>query len=786
MVIRGSRTRGRRTLVAALSVALGCTPTPPQRYERVSKALDDAERKLDEWGTASFSAPILAAPSAAFRFDLSDLKTADLFRDARAGTQARAAVLDESVFVAGLSAALSMDRDAADAHAAAMKRYEADQLVRQRLLDDAATQYEAAKAAANQKEDPEQKASALDAAAKAYQDRVTALGVDLKEGYPTAGSMPDPKAGTTTIPTAASSRFSGTKFAGSQGLFSNPGELSLPNRVALLTAAGDNMTKAILTLFGDPSQLGQYRDKPVVYGVATVSVEPGWRTRKGYAAQIEVQPRYAFQDTPRLEYLAAFVRDEAVPCSVRAAVARRYEGTIAAGPVLSPAHGETPECLKAHADPDDDVACRYRKISVWDGFPFATVISPLIDAQTLDSQSSRRRSIDLSLLLGFQLQKAGLKGEAESFAQFAKSLQTDVATRDASVSVSTFNHGGGLFGFEIGPRLVGAEATKNEGAAQILGRQAFPALLMLSFDRRDLMPALSCARGGKAIACKPKMGDGGAPMGDGGAAMDRSITDKKPPIVRCSVAEPYVELYTTVHWKPLDSGFWWWQPRRLSHQERTAIAYDLRSAVDELDIEPSGIPTQHPMDRLVEVRSLVARRELNGYYARVALPTSMLVPPMSPVIGEIIPAQIALTKDAAGPHPRDFDFVITGERLDALDITKPAVLVGNATLDPNVAPRMLGSAIVVRAKVTAPDVPIVFSLAQPDGTVVTLPKVAVISDPVAKPKPKDQKPASPAASPKPGEGKTAAPKKKDAKPAPPASAAKDVSAKESPSKSAGR
>ena len=60
----------------------------------------------------------------------------------------------------------------------------------------------------------------------------------------------------------------------------------------MITASGDNAAKPIFKVLGDPKTLNRFQDKKVLFLVMTVAVNPGWRTRKGYAADIAVLTSY--------------------------------------------------------------------------------------------------------------------------------------------------------------------------------------------------------------------------------------------------------------------------------------------------------------------------------------------------------------------------------------------------------------------------------------------------------------------------------------------------------------
>jgi hypothetical protein len=142
-----------------------------------------------------------------------------------------------------------------------------------------------------------------------------------------------------------------------------------------------------------------------------------------------------------------------------------------------------------------DVDVRFRVPSTPPS-PLVAAVSPMTDAEVLDLSSNVRQQRAFALAASLALQYAGLKGQAAVFDQWVKRLEKDVVTRGASAAVSTYSHSGGMFGFQIGPRLraVGAGGIANR-AAMVLERQSFPVLIILGMDEADLEPKFAEVHG---------------------------------------------------------------------------------------------------------------------------------------------------------------------------------------------------------------------------------------------------------------------------------------------------
>ncbi len=124
--------------------------------------------------------------------------------------------------------------------------------------------------------------------------------------------------------------------------------------------------------------------------------------------------------------------------------------------------------------------------------PLVSGISPLSQADTLDLASEYKRQDQFALALSLALRKQGAQGDAKIFEQFVKNQQKDVQTRSVSSTVATYARGGGIVGFQIGPRLkaLADPASRKNVSGFVLERQAFPALLVYGLDAQDIYPKI--------------------------------------------------------------------------------------------------------------------------------------------------------------------------------------------------------------------------------------------------------------------------------------------------------
>jgi hypothetical protein len=489
---------------AATLALASCTRTqgPPPFFldtqlRPVADAMDGLSAKVEEFGTVTISSPLMSMPNSRFQFDLS-AGPDDYYTEAQSEFHGTASAEDRIANSFGFAASGTADvskflnlKEGQRIYQRDRRRYEREQDV-ERARDDAEyrervlaarAQRDAALRAAQADQDPAEKQKAI---TKAREDYITALAALPERGAGDAPEPPPAEEGEITPPDGLAKRPAElvealSAMAAFQGLRPGAPARTLPNRGAMITAAGDATTEYILSHLVDPTVAGNFRGKKVLFGVSMVSVNPGWRTHKGYAADIAILCKYHF-GTARRSVVEAFVRDPAVDPAVRLRVAADYglqpPQNVPPGTAALAANAKLPDALLPPPPEDGDPT------------PLVAAVSPMTETQALDLASSRRRQDEFSLNLSFVLRYLGLGGQANAFEKFARQQQSDVATATANVAANAYSHEGGMFGFQVGPRLVAVERVrkgKASGAAEVLERQSFPALILFGFDRRDLV-----------------------------------------------------------------------------------------------------------------------------------------------------------------------------------------------------------------------------------------------------------------------------------------------------------
>ncbi len=274
----------------------------------------------------------------------------------------------------------------------------------------------------------------------------------------------------------------------------------------LIEAADTSQVKNILTLMGRPEAALQYKDRKLLYGVTTVSVNPGWRSKEGYVAHIDAQATMTYRKASR-EMISKIIRWKQLPIEVRKVIAQANWQHLTAeerkvfGPFdLKTQHPATvPAECNSYFPPLPD------QVDNSDGSPnpdgiydedmntriAINVVTPLMDTQNLALGSSSAHQIELAMQISSLLGTANA-GSASYFADWAKLNRRDTVTMSTLAVANAYSLGDSLFGFEVGNRLRGmANPEADDGkAGMVLERQTFPALLMLGMLEDQAGPKL--------------------------------------------------------------------------------------------------------------------------------------------------------------------------------------------------------------------------------------------------------------------------------------------------------
>jgi len=254
-----------------------------------------------------------------------------------------------------------------------------------------------------------------------------------------------------------------------------------PARSRLIEASGNKAVQEIFNFLGDPAAALTFKDKPILFGVGTVAADPGWRTFADYDGQLDVQTTYRWVEARR-ETAQAIVENAALFPDGYKGVAEHFIRNESWPQRYTYTTKDGTGSLGVGANSSDEIVDK----------PLVAAVSPLMERQAMDLTSSRARQDEVAIFLSAALAKSGFKGQGEAFDKYVKMRRQDVATRSVLPVLNAYNAGGGIFGFQFGPRLDALDqpGAKNPKPARQLGKQSFPVLIAFGFSKDDLRPRL--------------------------------------------------------------------------------------------------------------------------------------------------------------------------------------------------------------------------------------------------------------------------------------------------------
>lgn len=633
----------------------------------IGAALDNYSQVVDEWGSISVSPPLLAPPSADFHFDL-QRGASNYFAEAKRDVSSSSAFLEQVVQSFSGGAAIQADPTQMAAGMEQLTEYfsqQARRQLKQTLSDEALDrQLQADLTAANGITNEVERLRAIAVARGRYATNYNAP--SESPTFPKAAdqsSVPGGSNSLAKLPVDARAILSKGSFLPFQGLFTdkNP-EPSLNNRAALNKAAGDQATEAIFRLLGHPEKAAEFTGRVVAFGVVEVTVNPGWRTRKGYAADVALLVDYNYR-LARTEVLDRVIRDTNIPSVVRWKLAKDNDRPFPEE-IAKAVEGREGEFNGFNALSAKEIArvvppmlrpSPFVLDSLAKGTPYRAriptvfAISPFSDVEASDQSSSLRRRDELALSLSFALRYYGLGAQADSFEQFVRDRQADARSRTATAAITSYSQGGGLVGFQVGPRFqaIGDPTAKRQKPENILTRQSFPSLLLFGFNRGDLYPKIS-------------------------EDLDGTWT----------LVEPELQCTQVPNWRRMEEGGVFCPNPRLQEQRKLEVLADFVDATNRNSL--SNVLT-NPLQAAVDARSRVLRAQAFGSQLSLALLSPELMVPLPepksapeskfPQVGEIVPKQATIPIEG-----ETTTVVVLGENLDVIDTANIKAIDDNATV----------------------------------------------------------------------------------------------------------
>lgn len=271
---------------------------------RVKAVMEDATYQLEKYGSIHVSTPLLTSPTNDFLFNLRRGAT-NYFEEAKTNRQGGASFFEQTVQAFAARVAGQFDPVVAASYTAELGKYysELNRFQKKQSLGDEASQAQLladlTAAGTNMQ--------AVAQAQQAYAARFQA--VSNSPAFPTtqSGNLGSMFTNELARP-EVTNVFAQPKFADFQGLLTQQQVRPvLDNRSAIIQAAGDNAVESIFYLLGNPKQADQFKNQRVFFGLVTVGVDPGWRTKKGYAAEVVVSTELTYKRA-RTEVILKFLQ----------------------------------------------------------------------------------------------------------------------------------------------------------------------------------------------------------------------------------------------------------------------------------------------------------------------------------------------------------------------------------------------------------------------------------------------------------------------------------------------
>lgn len=478
------------------------------------------------------------------------------------------------------------------------------------------------------------------------------------------------------------------KFFDFMELLKDETKPTVSNRSAIISAAGDKTTEAILRFISNPAKAAGFKDRDVLFGVATVAVNPGHRTYRGYSADISVQTgieyvpvrpelkerlkKYGDNQTKKfiaavesaqadfdaqvksgvvgpdlLDWLGMKLQEQGIPETTRV-----YGGSIE----------RTKKWLAFSADQKQanstDVLENREKFKTWIfdygiGGALVAAVSPMTETQTLDLKSSVRRQKSSALKLAAALSGYGAKLQAQAFKDYVQRLEQDVSTRSAINVTTSYSQSGSRFGFQITPRLKALSDASSRKArpAMTMDPLAFPVLVLVGL--KDSSTQLFVREiGGRLV-----------------------------------LIEPMITLNQTTRWIPqgdpihddIPFGRWWdrcWKPR-LTETKRWDWAARLNAASDEIKEHTAGRGGATDIQNFANNRVAMLRYQALNSQSQHHLPLSIFVHlPAVPKVTDVIYTPIV------ADGTKEYPIYLIGANLSRLltDPSEHKMLIGKGAV----------------------------------------------------------------------------------------------------------
>jgi hypothetical protein len=673
--------------LSCLAMLAGCSSIPDDEY----RAITQAERLLNEWGTASASTPILHHSDENYAFKVNKTPD-DFFKSAKEESNAGIARHTQVVTSILLSGTAQFDPLNEELVNSQLQKFRSAN-----LPQEAVTLTEEQKAAVIQtnnfikeqaKANFQSCITAADtetstAATLTDQEQILALNssainrrkeclADYQASITPMKNQPEfPNLPANNVP--AINRLQQTPFSGKSALNtpwsdaekSPLSEAALPDHQALAQAATNNFLNGMFTT------LSENKDASF-FGVTMVAVNPGWRTRNNHKAIVNMMPRLVYAPATKAG-VKQYLNDSSIDKELRAEIALNY--SIPCSDMEFEAICKNKNEQSSNVS-NDWLFDNFEEAKDKDGLKLnVTALSPISYAQNLDLQNRKISQFNLSLMLAASLREAGAEQAAEIFTDFSRKQQKDFISKNALNSVNVFSYSANMFGVEVGPEFVAATLLDNDPELR-MQRQSFPILLKFQVESEQ--------------------------------ALNRFLFVKDcPHEVSYCLMEARLTIDTTHRWQPLE--------RRFTDFLSPSNKYGLSTA--QLMRVKSGLKDSETLiqDAFYSNKLEELRNKLFGTVVSITLPQKESKTKKSPSIEFLHPQNVSLklAKDGKSVEPKDVKFVVSGKHFSELTSAANKTDV-KANLSPIYSGQtiekaeIVGDSIILDMKITENKGPVAF------------------------------------------------------------------------------
>lgn len=399
----------------------------------------------------------------------------------------------------------------------------------------------------------------------------------------------------------------------------------IPDHEALKQMASNFWLQKILETLGDQEK----QTSEIRFAVSMISVNPGWRTKKGYKAQINILGDFKYQLADE-EFVDQFIDNKKIPIEERIVIAKSYR-----------MEKKYQDLLKENKEGNkiDYKLLDCKEYDMRGCYPSSkssieiTAISPTSMGQNMDLDSSYQRDWMMSLSLAQTLKGIGAEEQAEVFTEYAKRQQGRAASVSTRNEVNVYSYGNRLTGVEVSPSFRASDYRGRNSTNGTMEQQSFPVLFIEKLKNKNKNNLERYI-------------------------LFKNCSDEYP---HC-LYQPYRSISVSHRWVPIKKhklSFLGYMPKQLKSKKIRSITKVISGCVN------------YPKSEFLASRCRELLAKLGGVSSSrgVEITSKTKEPkPKTPSVLSIFPSEInIMAKNNGDFNPVNRDFVIVGKNLNLID-----------------------------------------------------------------------------------------------------------------------